>query len=141
MTVFIDANVLVYAMIDTPFSEPCREILTAIARGQLDAATSVLAAEEAWHAERRAPLGIPAGSIMTAIGLFDNVLACDVEVVEDAMRMTTLPDSLGTADRIHLATCRANGIDTIVSADDAFDTVAWLTRVRPDAAGVAALLG
>ena len=78
---------------------------------------------------------------MTAIGLFDNVLACDVEVLEDAMRMTTLPDSLGTADRIHLATCRANGIDTIVSADDAFDTVAWLTRVRPDAAGVAALLG
>jgi predicted nucleic acid-binding protein len=34
-------------------------------------------------------------------------------------------------DRIHVATCRANGIETIVTADAGFDGVPGLTRVDP----------
>lgn len=140
MSVFIDTNVLIYSMTNTSYGEPCRDVLKAIAIGALDATTSVVVAEEAWHVERRSPLGIPAGSIMTVIGLFDRVLGCDIDIVEDAMRLTSIPDVLGSADRIHIATCRAHGIDTILSADSAFDAVTWLRRIDPDGDGVARLL-
>jgi predicted nucleic acid-binding protein len=139
VTVFVDTNVLIYAMTNTAYSEPCRRVLTAVATGTLDATTSVLVAEEAWHVERRSPLRIPPGSILTLIGFFDRVLGCDVEILEDAMRMM-VPDNLGSADRIHIATCRAHGIDTIVSADSAFDAINWLRRFEPDPEGVNAIL-
>ncbi len=140
MSVFVDTNVLIYAMTDTGYGGPCRSALTAIATGALDATTSVLVAEEAWHVERRSPLAIPSGSVMTLLGFFDRILGFDLEILEEAMRMTSLPDALGSADRIHVATCLAHGIDTIISADSGFDAVKRLRRVEPDETGISGLL-
>lgn len=141
MSVFIDTNVLIYAMTSTPYAGSCRRLLSAVAVGDIDATTSVTVVEQAWHVERRSPLGIPPGSMMTLLGFFDRVLACDIDIVEDAMRLTSLPDRLGSADRIVIATCRHHGIDTLISADIAFDDVGWLHRIDPDEAGIDALLG
>jgi predicted nucleic acid-binding protein len=47
---------------------------------------------------------------------------------------------LGTADRVHAATCRSERLVGIISADRAFDSVAGLSRIEPDFAGIAPLL-
>jgi predicted nucleic acid-binding protein len=39
--------------------------------------------------------------------------------------------SIGANDRVHVATCALNGIDTIVSADRDLDRVRGLRRIDP----------
>ena len=48
---------------------------------------------------------------------------------------------LGANDRVHVATCLVNGLDTVLTADRAFDSAPGLRRVDPaDLAEVRLLL-
>ena len=136
MTWFVDTNVLVYAITDGPRRPACRSLLRSIAAGDVAATTSTLVLEEFWHLEERLSLGD--GAARAALEIFPYVIAVGDWALISAMT-TAMPDSLGTADRLHAAVCRSERLDGIISADHAFDLVPGLTRVEPDDEGVASL--
>lgn len=137
---FVDANIAIYTRLSGDYSEPCLEVLSAIATGDADGCTSTAALEEVWHFElsQRAPE--LAGMTQDAYTILLPLLSVTDEIFRDARALTTA--KLGANDRIHAATCMSNGIGTILSADRGFDEVNGLRRVDPlDSAAVAELLG
>ena len=139
MRVFVDSNVFIYSYTNTVYAEPCRRILRLIGHGDVDGVSSVFVAEEIWHVERSGPLRIPAGAMRLALEVFDHIVPVDMDIIAAAMALTDVPGSLGTADRVHAATCRSLGIVRILSADSAFDGIPWLQRIDPIEENVAAL--
>jgi predicted nucleic acid-binding protein len=137
MTWFVDTNVLVYALTNGPRREPCLQLLRAIAAGEVRATTSTLVIEELWHLESR--LSLAPGSARAAVELFPELVSVGEWAILSAMDDAG-STGLGTADRVHAATCRSERLVGIISADRAFDSVAGLSRIEPDSAGIAALL-
>ncbi|CAN5204070.1 hypothetical protein BH24ACT23_BH24ACT23_10590 [soil metagenome] len=95
--------------------------------------------EELWHLEGGRS-GVAWGTARDVHLAMRPVLAVADDVLTLAFDLD-LP-TIGAMDRLHAATCRLNGIDTIVSADRGFDELLpGLGRVDPtDPAAVAALL-
>lgn len=136
---FVDTNVVVYAATDGPYRESCLRILDATARGA-EARTSTAVLEEAWRVELSGRAGDLAGLSANAYSVFTPLLAVTDEIVDAALRLRAA--GIGANDRIHVATCALNGIDTIVSADTGFDGVRGIRRIDPlDARPLARLLG
>lgn len=109
-----------------------------LASGRMEGRTSVAVLEETWHLELRGrPSGLD-GTTMDAYLLFTPLLAVTDAILRDALTIDA--NSLGSNDRVHVATCAANGIDAILSADQAFDGVPGLRRIDPlDREALAAL--
>jgi predicted nucleic acid-binding protein len=139
MAFFVDTNVVVYAATDGPYREACLRILEAAAHGA-EARTSTAVLEEAWHVELSGRAGDLAGLAANAYTVFTPLLAVTDEIVDAALHLKAA--GIGANDRIHVATCALNGIDTIVSADTGFDGVRGIRRVDPlDTRPVARLFG
>ncbi len=130
MTFFVDANVIVYSRVPSHYREPCLDILRAIALGQADGRTSTAVLEEVWHVERSGRAGAIDGLTERAYTLFTPLLAVTDEAFRAALTIEGA-SSLGTNDRVHVGTCLAQGIDTVVSADAGFTRVGGLRRVDP----------
>ncbi len=137
MTWFVDTNVLAYAVADGPRRPACLDLLHAVAAGDLPATTNTLVIEELWHLETR--LTVPPGTARLAIEVFPYVVPVGDWVMLAALDRD-MPSSVGTADRVHAATCRSERLDGIISADKGFDDIPGLVRVEPDAGGVSTLL-
>jgi predicted nucleic acid-binding protein len=138
-TFFVDTNVLIYSRSSPPsaYCDPCLEILAAIERGEVDAQISTAVLEKVWHLEVTSRLGAIDGLTAAAHRLFAPVLPVTDEIFARAL---ALPHPhISAKDRVHVATCLENGIERIVTADKAFDTVAGLQRIDP-CAGAEALL-
>ena len=129
MSVFVDANVLVYSVADSPYREPCLRLLQAVARGEVDGRTSTACLEEVWYLESSQRISGLDGLTERAYAILTPLLSVTDEAFRHAMSLAA--PGLGTNDRIHAATCLANDIDTIVSADAGFDLVRGLRRVDP----------
>lgn len=140
MTFFVDANVVLYSASVSAYRDPCREVLAAIVGGHAAGQTSTAALEEVWHLES-------SGRVADIVGLTQagyQVLAPLLPVTDDVFRLALELDAtaLGTNDRLHAATCAANDIEVILSADADFDDVPGLRRVDPlDRHAVEALVG
>lgn len=128
MPFFVDTNVIVYAATEGPYREACLRILEAVARGA-EARTSTAVIEEAWHVELSGRAGDLAGLTESASSLLTPLLAVTDEIVAAALVLRA--PRIGANDRIHVATCALNGIDTIVTADAAFDSVRGIRRADP----------
>ena len=128
MSFFVDTNVVVYASSSGGYAEPCGEILTAVARGA-DGRMSTAVLEELWHLELSGRAGHLDGLARHAYALFTPLLDVTDPIVVAALDLPST--SIGANDRIHVATCALNGIETIVSADRGFDAVRGLRRVDP----------
>jgi predicted nucleic acid-binding protein len=142
VTFFIDANVLIYAAGGSDYAAPCQRALTAVACGEADGRTSTAVLEEVWHIELSTRLGGGAldGITERAYRILSPLLSVTDEVFNEALTLPRTP--LGANDRIHAATCLANGISHILTADRGFDSAGRLRRVDPlDEAGVKRLLG
>ncbi len=142
MTFFLDANILVYAAGDSDYAPPCQRVLSAIARGEADGRTSTAVLEEVWHIELSARLGrgVLQGLTERAYRILTPLLPVTDEAFSDALAMSET--AIGANDRLHAATCIVNGIHTILTADQAFDTVPRLRRIDPlDEPGVLEILG
>jgi predicted nucleic acid-binding protein len=140
VTFFADANILIYTRLPGEYRDACLEILAAIAAGEVDGASSTAAIEEVWHFELSERTGPLPGLTADAYEALRPVLAVTDEILGRALALTEA--QIGANDRVHVATCLENGIDTIVSADRAFDSVEQLRRVDPlDASALAGLLG
>jgi predicted nucleic acid-binding protein len=129
VSVFVDANVLVYSVADSPYREPCLHLLEAVARGEVDGRTSTACLEEVWYLESRQKVSGLDGLTERAYAILTPLLSVTDEVFRRAMSLGA--PGLGANDRIHAATCLANDIDTIVSADAGFDGLRGLHRVDP----------
>ena len=139
MAFFVDTNVVVYAATAGPYREASLRILDAVARGA-EARSSTAVLEEAWHVELSGRAGDVTGLAANAYALFTPLLAVTDAIVAAALRLRA--PAIGANDRIHVATCAQNGIETIVTADAAFDTVRGLRRVDPlDGRALGRLLG
>lgn len=140
MTFFVDANVLIYSAVDSPFRAPCLTLLEAVARGQADGRTSTAVLEEVWHLELSGRAGVLDGLAQRAYTLLTPLLP----VTDQAFRLALSVDApqLGANDRLHVGTCLANGLDLVVTADRDFDGVSGVKRVDPlDPAAIADLVG
>lgn len=138
--VFVDTNIFVYAEEEaSERTSLCRLLLGGIAEGKPAARTSVSVVEELSHLQLRGRPHLKPLTARKALTLMAPVLPVTHAIVEQAMELDAR--GLGSNDRIHVATCLAAGIDTIVSADAAFDEVDGLRRVDPgDRAAMEALL-
>jgi predicted nucleic acid-binding protein len=85
--------------------------------------------EEVWHLELSGRAGRLDGLTEKAFTLFTPLLP----VTDEAFRLAlSLPAGrLGTNDRLHAGTCKAHGIDVVVSADTGFDGLRGIRRVDP----------
>jgi predicted nucleic acid-binding protein len=99
--------------------------------------TAVL--EEVWHLELSGSVDGLDGATANLYEVFSPLLAVTDEVFRKALDIDGA--TLGSNDRIHVATCQEWGIRTIVSADVAFDSVRTIRRVDPlDSSAIARLL-
>lgn len=129
MKFFVDANVPIYASTgEAPYGAVCADLIGAVARGA-GGTTSVAVLEEVWHLELKGRIGAVPGLAERTLATLAPLLPVTEEILRQALRLDT--PGLGANDRIHVATCRLHGIETIVSADAAFDKVPGLRRVDP----------
>jgi predicted nucleic acid-binding protein len=137
---FVDTNVFVYAVAeDSPYQAGAAATMEAIGAGRASAVTSVTVIEELWHQELRGRLPGLDGAAEAAFVLMRPVLDVTGEVLDRAFDLKVR--GLGANDRIHVATCLVNGLDTVLTADRAFDSAPGLRRVDPaDLAEVRRLL-
>jgi predicted nucleic acid-binding protein len=129
LSFFVDANVLIYSAVDSEYREPCLEILEAVARGNADGRVSTAALEEAWYLELSGRAGDLSGLTERCYAIFSPLLPVTDEVFRLALSLDAR--RLGPNDRLHVATCLANGIDVVVSADSGLDAVRAVRRVDP----------
>jgi predicted nucleic acid-binding protein len=129
VTFFLDANVLIYSAVRSDYRDPCLKILAAIAAGDAPGRTSTAVLEETWYIE----LSGRAGPLDGLTERLFTILSPLLPVTDEAFRLALALEvpALGTNDRLHAGTCLANGIDTIVSADRAFDRLGGLRRIDP----------
>jgi predicted nucleic acid-binding protein len=136
---FVDTNILVYATGEDARREPCLSVLRAISSGGAEGRTSTAVVEEAWHLELSERASFLEGVAERAYRIFTPLLPVTDATVGRALDLDA--PGLGANDRIHVATCLENGIDTIVTADAAFDGLHGIRRVDPlDRRALAALL-
>jgi predicted nucleic acid-binding protein len=100
-----------------------------VAAGDADGRLSATALEEVWDLELSGRIPGLSGLAERAYAIFTPLLAVTDLVVRQALLLDA--GGLGANDRIHAATCFANDIEAIVTADAAFDAVRALRRVDP----------
>lgn len=106
----------------------------------MDGVTSTAVLEEVLHVELRTTTLDLRGVAGLAYGMLTPLLSVTDEVMKVALELGV--PALGANDRVHVATCRLNQIEVIVSSDRGFDALEGLRRVDPlDADAVAALVG
>lgn len=139
----LDTTVLVYAKgAEHPLRDPCRELIKAIAAGELEATTSVEAIQEFVHVRARrrdrrdaAALGRDYAELLSPL------LEVTAEHLRRGLELFEQVEDLGAFDAVLAAAALDSGMTALVSADAAFSKVPGLTHATPNAAGVASLLG
>jgi predicted nucleic acid-binding protein len=130
LTFFVDANVVVYSGVrDSPYREPCLEIMAAITRGEVEGRTSTAVLEEVWHIELSGRVKELDGLTARAYAILGPLLPVTDEAFRRALGLEA--PALGANDRVHVATCLTHGIDLVLSADQRFDSVPAVRRIDP----------
>jgi predicted nucleic acid-binding protein len=137
---FLDANVVLYAVgRPSAYTEPCRQVLTAIGKGTCRGVADVNIIQEILHValrKGRLEAGLAAIDALLDIVAVLPVEAADVPAMLDLAR--SVP-GLDAQDAPHLAVMRRYGISHIITADRRYAGVSDLTVLDPHTA--AALLG
>jgi len=139
--IVLDTTVLIYAVgADHPLCEPCRDLIGAIAEGQVPATTTVEVLQEFAHVRaRRRDREDAACLARDYLDVLAPLLVVGEDDLQAGLRLYARTDRLGAFDAVLAATATRVNASAIVSADSAF-AEAGLTRVVPDARGVARLL-
>jgi predicted nucleic acid-binding protein len=133
MTVYLDANVFVYAAgTPHPLKEPCVAILRRVESGDLLATTSVETLQELLHLYQRRGLASAGATLVRRVmALLPAILPVDAADLAEAADLGEEHPALPARDWVHAAVARRHGITTIVSADQHFDRIEGLERVDP----------
>jgi len=138
--IVLDATVLIYAMGTAhPLRQPCRDLVKAIADGEIEATTTVEAIQEFVHvrARRRSRADAVASGTDYA-ELLSPLLNVTAQHLRRGLALLEGSNRLGAFDAVLAAA--AEDVGTLVSADTALADVPELAHLVPDEAGVAELL-
>ena len=140
--ILLDTTVLVYAMgRESPYREPCRDLISAVARGAVAATTTVEAIQEFVHVRARRCERLEAAELgRDYAALLAPLLSPREHDLDDGLALFEREPGLGAFDAVLAAAGLGAGVTALVSADSAFAAVPGLTHVVPDAPGVAALI-
>jgi predicted nucleic acid-binding protein len=132
--VLIDANILIYALGDVePQRSRCRAYLADVWGGSGRGYASTEMVQEVVHHRMRRGERLDAVEDARDLSRLLILLNFDHEVLELALGLIERTDVRGR-DAVHAATALAYGIETIASADPAFDGIPGLHRIDPTAA-------
>ena len=140
--IVLDTTVLVYAKgTDHPLRGPCRDLIAAIAAGDLAATTTVEVIQEFVHVRARRRDRSDAAAVGRDYAeLLSPLLAVRGEDLERGLALFERSTRLGAFDAVLAAVALGAGAGALVSADGAFAEVGDLPHLTPDAAGVERLL-
>ncbi len=140
--IVLDTTVLVYATGSAhPLREPCRTLVAAIARGDLEASTTVEVVQEFVHVRaKRRPRADAVGLGFACADLLTPFLPVGRVELQAGLQLYRDTAQLGAFDAILAAAALAVHADALVSADTAFAAVAELAHVIPDQLSVQRLL-
>lgn len=141
--IVLDTTVLVYAVgAEHEFREPCRTLLAAVGDARIRATTTPQVVQEFAHVRARRRSRRDATALAEAYAdLLSPLLPTDEAALRAGLAVFRDADRLGAFDAVLGAAAAAAGAAALVSADAAFADLPDVRHVRPDAAGVAALLG
>ncbi len=141
--IVLDTTVLVYAAgMDHPFREPCRRIVAAVARGQIQATTTVEVLQEFAHVRARRRSRADAADLAAAYAdLLEPLLAVTSAELRAGLRLYRELEGLGAFDAVLAAAAFEVSAAALLSADAGFAVVPGLVHVVPDDSGVQRLLG
>lgn len=139
--IVLDTTVLVYGVgADHPLREPCRDLIGAIAAGDVPATTTVEVLQEFTHVRARRRDRADASRLARDyLDLLSPLLVVSEDDLQEGLRLYTRCDRLGAFDAVLAATAGRANAAGIVSADAAF-AEAGIPHIVPDARSVAALL-
>lgn len=138
--IVLDTTVLLYAVgTEHRFREPCRTLVRAIADGDIAATTTVAAVQEFAHVRARSRADA-AELANDYIELLSPLLVVEEPDLREGLRLFATIERLGSFDAVLAAAARSAGADALVSADEAFTSVATITHIVPDDDGVGRLL-
>ena len=131
--VFVDTNVFLYAIgAESPHREPCREVLSAIGKGDIDAVTSSEVLQEVLHVRtRRVDLNDGIRAARSAAAMVAEVLPVTGDDVLAACKVLERHPQIGARDALHVAVMKACRIHTLISVDKDFDAIREIKRVDP----------
>lgn len=140
--ILLDTTVLVYAKgQDHPLRGPCRELIEAIAKGTIEATTTVEVIQEFVHIRARRRGRADAASLGRDYAeLLSPLLSPTGKHLRDGLSLFERTDRLGAFDAVLAASAADQGVDAIVSADTDFADLKGMVHVVPDRTGVEALL-
>lgn len=140
--IVLDTTVLVYAASDAhPLRDPCRQLVAAVAEGDLDATTTVEAIQEFVHVRARRRSRADAAALGRDYAeLLSPLLTVSDQDLRAGLALFERSDALGAFDAVLAAASVRAGATALVSADRAFVEFSDVAHVFPDADGVAALL-
>lgn len=140
--ILLDTTVLVYSKGQAhPLRDPCRDLIAAIAHGDLEATTTVEVIQEFVHVRARRRGRADAATLgRDYAALLSPLLSPDGQDLEEGLSMFQRTDSLGAFDAVLAASAGSAGVSAVVSADSGFAGVPHISHVIPDRAGVSRLL-
>lgn len=128
----IDANVFLYALgAEHIYREPCRALVTGLARGELAGELSVEILQEVVHVRRRRGERGASQRAREIIAWGLPVHSFEPEDLDAALALLDEHPDLHARDAVHAGTARNRGIDLIVSTDADFDRLPGLERIDP----------
>lgn len=140
--IVLDTTVLVYATgTASPYREPCRRLLEAVAAGRVAASTTVEVVQEFVHVRSRRQGRADAAALGASYAaLLAPLLPVDGGDLDRGLELYRRMDRLGAFDAVLAAAALGRQATALLSADGAFSAVPGLTAVVPDDEGVDALL-
>lgn len=112
--------------------EGCQAVLREVVAGHVDAVTSAEVVREILHRFSAGRRDVGVRMATATLDLLGPVVEVDHRIMVDAVSRFAQDARLSSRDVVHVATCAALGIDTIISVDMGFDRAAGLRRLDPD---------
>jgi predicted nucleic acid-binding protein len=140
--IVLDTTVLLYAVgAQHEFRQPCRDLVRAIAEGEILATTTVEVIQEFTHVRARRRGRKDATELARDyLELLSPLLVVEEPDLREGLRLYVDDARLGAFDAVLAAAAHSIGADALVSADGAFSSVASIRHVAPDQEGIRNLL-
>ena len=131
---FLDTNVFLYAIgAESPHRGPCRDVLAAIGKGEIDAVTSSEVLQELLHLRtRRVSLHDGIQAARSAAAMVAEVLPVRGDDVLAACKILEKHPQMSARDALHVAVMKASRVHILISVDKDFDAVKDIKRVDPN---------
>lgn len=129
MTVFVDANVVMYLIgAAHPNRDRSQALLDQLILDDTRLVTDSEVFQEILH--RYAAINRPEAidpAFATLSGIVDDIFGIDMAVIDAAKALVL--DGVGARDALHVATMRANGVSRVLTFDRGFDRFTDLERL------------